>query len=81
MTHHLKLKVVYVLQDPPENWQGESGYVTKEILARYLPPSRESDAFEVFPCGPQPLMNAVEQALVQLGVFIGNFHAERFDLV
>jgi len=29
LTHHLKLKVVYVLQDPPENWQGESGYVTK----------------------------------------------------
>lgn len=81
LTHHLKLEVVYVLLNPPENWKGESGYVTKEILARYLPPSRESDAFEVFLCGPQPLTVAVEQALVQLGVFIGNFHAERFDLV
>jgi ferredoxin-NADP reductase len=49
------------------------------MLARYLPQSREPNAFEVFLCGPQPLMDAVEQALLQLGVFIGNFHAERFD--
>jgi hypothetical protein len=26
-------------------------------------------------------LDAVERALVHLGVFIGNFHAERFDLV
>ena len=81
LTHQLKLEVVYVLRDAPENWKGESGYITREILARHLPPARESDAFEVFICGPQPLMNAVEQALVQLGVFIGSIHAERFDLV
>jgi hypothetical protein len=31
--------------------------------------------------GTQPLMDAVEQALGQLGVFIGSIHAERFDLV
>lgn len=81
LTRQLTLRVVYVLQTPPEGWQGESGYVTKEILARYLPQSRESDDFEVFLCGPQPFMNAVEQALAQLEVFIGNIHAERFDLV
>lgn len=81
LTEHLNFKVVYVLRNPPENWEGESGYVTREILERYLPQSRESGDFEVFICGPQPLMNSAEQALVQLGVFIGNFHAERFDLV
>ena len=81
LTERLNLKVVYVLRRPLEDWEGESGYVTKEMLARYLPQSREPNAFEVFLCGPQPLMDAVEQALVQLGVFIGNFHAERFDLV
>ena len=77
--HHFK--ILYVLRNPPENWKGESGFVTKEILERYLPPSRESGDFEVFLCGPEPLTIAVEKALVQLGVFIGNFHAERFDLV
>jgi 3-phenylpropionate/trans-cinnamate dioxygenase ferredoxin reductase subunit len=79
LTERLNLKVVYVLRRPLEDWEGESGYVTKEMLARYLPQSREPNAFEVSLCGPQPLMDAVEQALVQLGVFIGNFHAERFD--
>ncbi len=73
--------MVYVLRDPPEKWDGESGYITKEILDRYLPQPRDSDSFEVFLCGPQPLMNSVEEALVQLGVFIGSIHAERFDLV
>ncbi len=76
-----QLKVVYVLRNPPENWQGESGYVTKELLARYLPAEREPHSFEVILCGPQPLMDAVERDLVQLGVFIGNFHAEQFNLV
>jgi predicted ferric reductase len=82
LTQRLKqLKVVYVLRNPPENWQGESGYVTKELLARYLPSAREPHSFEVILCGPQPLMDAVERDLVQLGVFIGNFHAEQFNLV
>jgi predicted ferric reductase len=81
LTKRLKLKVVYVLLNPPENWQGERGYITQEILARYLPEGRERNTSEVFICGPQPLMDAVEQALMQLGVFIGNVHAEQFDLV
>jgi 3-phenylpropionate/trans-cinnamate dioxygenase ferredoxin reductase subunit len=34
LTHTLKLEVVYVLQDPSEKWNGESGYITKEILDR-----------------------------------------------
>jgi 3-phenylpropionate/trans-cinnamate dioxygenase ferredoxin reductase subunit len=81
LTHTLKLEVVYVLRNPPEKWNGESGYITKETLDRYLPQPRDTDSFEVFLCGSQPLMNSVEEALVQLGVFIGSIHAERFDLV
>jgi predicted ferric reductase len=81
LTHKLKLEVVYVLRNPPEKWKGESGYITKGILDRYLPKPPGSDSFEVFICGPQPLMNSVEQALVQMGVFTGSIHAECFDLV
>jgi predicted ferric reductase len=80
LTNTLTLDVVYILRNPPEKWNGESGYITKEILNRYLPQARD-DSFEVFICGPEPLMNSVVLALVQLGVFIGNIHAERFDLV
>ncbi len=81
LTNQIKLEVVYVLRNPPADWKGESGFVTKEILERYLPASRESGDFEVFLCGPDALTDAVEKALVELKVSSGNFHAERFDLV
>ena len=31
---HLNLEVVHVLFDPPEGWQGESGFVSRDILER-----------------------------------------------
>jgi 3-phenylpropionate/trans-cinnamate dioxygenase ferredoxin reductase subunit len=33
----LDLTVVHVLERPPDDWAGETGYVTTEVLARYLP--------------------------------------------
>lgn len=36
---------------------------------------------ECFICGPVPMMEAVERALAGLGVRVGDFHSERFDLV
>ena len=81
LQQRLTLQVVHVLRDPPEGWQGEQGFVGKEVLARHLPPERCPDAFEVFICGPKPMMDSVEKALVELGVHLGDFHSERFDLV
>ena len=81
LRQRLDLRVVHVLRDPPEGWQGEQGFVSKDLLARHLPPERSRDAFEVFICGPKPMMDAVETALVELGVHLGDFHSERFDLV
>ncbi len=77
----LNLTVLHVLERPPENWQGERGYVTAALLQRVLPPDRTPNHTEIFLCGPQPMMDAVEKALVQVGVPMGDFHSERFDLV
>ncbi len=77
----LDLRVVHVLEQPPEGWNGESGYVTAEILRRHLPSTTKRNVHEVFLCGPQPMMDAVESALVGLGVSVGDIHTERFDLV
>jgi predicted ferric reductase len=77
----LNLRVVHVLRDPPQGWQGEQGFVSRELLARHLPPERKRNAYEVFVCGPKQMMDSVEQALVELGVHVGDFHSERFDLV
>jgi predicted ferric reductase len=75
----LDLRVVHVLEEPPENWTGEVGYVTREILDRHLP--RERCDLEYFICGPKPMIAAVERALYGLGVPFTRFHSELFDLV
>ena len=39
-----------ILRQPPDGWQGEHGFVTKEILERYLPANRKNrDYFVVGP--------------------------------
>jgi len=77
----LDLCVVYVLERPPADWDGERGFVTADILRRHLSNFEPPSAFEVFICGPQPMMDAVERALLGLGVDVGDIHTERFDLV
>jgi len=81
LQHDLNLKVVHVLANPPEGWQGERGFLNAEILDRYLPKERDKNAYEIFICGPPPMMDAVEKTLPQIGVSLGDFHSERFNLV
>jgi predicted ferric reductase len=75
----MNLNVVHVLERPPENWAGETGYVTAELLSRHLP--RGYRRFQFFICGPSPMMDAAETALVELGVPAERVHTERFDMV
>lgn len=77
----LDLRVVHVLEQPPAGWNGERGFVNTDILRRYLPHFERRNIYEVFMCGPQPMMDAVERALLGLGVDMGDIHTERFNLV
>lgn len=77
----LNLRVVYVLENPPDDWEGETGYITREVLERWLSLQRQKDRTEIFICGPIPMMNAVEDTLAKMGFFSGDVHSERFDLV
>jgi predicted ferric reductase len=74
------LKVVYVLQEPPTGWQGESGRITAHLLHRHLP-RKQYRSFEYFVCGPDSLMNATDEALSMIGVPQERIHTERFALV
>jgi predicted ferric reductase len=78
---NLNLTLIHVLEKPPTGWTGETGFVTQSLLDRYLPEEKARDTIEVFICGPPPMMNAVEKALVKIGVPFGDFHSERFNLV
>jgi predicted ferric reductase len=79
LRERMSLDVVYVLEDPPEDWEGEEGFITPEMLARRLP----DDAFarDYMICGPPPMMDAVNDALVERDVPHARIQLERFDLV
>jgi predicted ferric reductase len=77
----LNIKVVHVLESPPEGWQGEKGFVNADILKRNLPAKSNRNEMEIFLCGPGPMMDAVEKALVLLEIPMGDFHSERFNMV
>jgi predicted ferric reductase len=79
LRERLDLDVVFVLEQPHEGWEGETGFVTEAVLRRQLP--REGFERHVFICGPNPMIDAVERALVACGVPERNVTAERFDLV
>jgi len=81
LAHRLNLKLYFVLERPPEDWDGETGFVTHAMLDRLLPEDRTPNRMEIFICGPPPMMNAVEKALLHLNIPLEDFHSERFDLV
>jgi predicted ferric reductase len=75
----LNLTIVYVFEAPGDDWTGERGYVTAGVLRRHLP--RQYTRFMYFMCGPVPMMDALEEALVEIGVPAGAIQSERFDMV
>jgi predicted ferric reductase len=79
LTSRMNLQIIYVLEDPPDGWEGETGYVTAEVLRRYLP--KQYKRFVYFICGPDPLMDAMEEVLPELGVPQEKVQTERFAMV
>ena len=79
LTDRLTLTVVHVVEEPPPGWTGETGYVTADVLARHLPASFRR--FQFFACGPNAMLDAVEEALVRIGTPADRIHTERFDWV
>jgi predicted ferric reductase len=75
----LALDLVYVLEGGHPGWTGPTGYVTREVLAPLVAPDPE--ARQVFLCGPDAMMEAVERILVDCGVPEERIELERFDLV
>jgi ferredoxin-NADP reductase len=75
----MNLKVIYVLSQAHEGWEGETGFVSEELLKRHLP--KQYKRFVYLICGPDPLMDAMEKALPALGVPPDQVQTERFAMV
>ena len=79
LRERLELEVVYVLEnEPEEEWDGEVGFVTGEVLERRLP--KEKFARFFFVCGPPAMMDAVHAALLEHGVPEAHIQLEKFAL-
>lgn len=78
LENEINLKIIHILDKPKDGWDGEEGFITDEIINRYLPADKEN--FEYYICGPEPMMDMAEMALRKAGVPWDQLYAERFDL-
>lgn len=58
--------VHYVLSQPPEDWSGLVGHVTKDLIKEKLPSSQDSGT-KIMLCGPPGMLNAMKVFLEDLG--------------
>lgn len=75
----LDLTIIHVLREPPKDWTGETGYVNRELLAKYIPTHRGSRQY--FICAAPVMMDKVESDLHSLDAPVTNVHMEHFNLV
>ncbi len=79
LSEEIDLKVVHVLEDPPDEWEGETGFIDEELLEKYLPEEPNSRTYYI--CGPGPMMDIAESSLHNLGVRWNHIYTERFQIV
>ncbi|KAG6772521.1 hypothetical protein POTOM_023934 [Populus tomentosa] len=54
---HPNLKIFYTVDNPPKNWKGGSGYISKDMVVKGLP--RPSDDTIILVCGPPGMMKHI----------------------
>ncbi|KAL0453373.1 UNVERIFIED_CONTAM: NADH--cytochrome reductase 1 [Sesamum latifolium] len=60
-----RFKVYYVLNQPPEVWDGGVGFVSKEMIQDHCPPPASD--IQILRCGPPPMNKAMAAHLDALG--------------
>jgi len=79
LASRLDLRVVHIMGEPPEDWDGESGLLTQAMLDRYLPAERTE--LHYFLCGPAAMTQSAEKSLAALGIRSARIHSELFEWV
>lgn len=79
LTRRLNLRVIHILGEPPEGWDGERGLLTQAMLDRYLPGG--CGKLHYFVCGPTAMTQFAEKWLAALGIRATQIHSELFEWV
>ncbi|CEM38762.1 unnamed protein product [Vitrella brassicaformis CCMP3155] len=62
---HSNIKVVYVLERPPDKWTGHVGFVTSDIVSSHL--WSPSEDVQLVLAGPPPMCRALKPMLANMG--------------
>jgi cytochrome-b5 reductase len=60
-----RIRIHYVLDKPPEGWTGGVGYVTGDMITKWLP--KPADDVKILLCGPPPMVSGIKKATEALG--------------
>ncbi len=60
-----RIKIHYVLNKPNKKWNGDIGYISEDLISKYLP--KPSSNSRLFCCGPDPMMKSVQKFTGDLG--------------
>ncbi len=63
--HPQQFSVFYVLNTPPAQWSGGSGFITRAMIEAHVPPP--ADDVLVLRCGPGPMNDAMKEHLNAIG--------------
>ncbi|KAF9427959.1 NADH-cytochrome b5 reductase [Entomortierella beljakovae] len=60
-----QFKIHYVLNVPPSGWTGETGFVSGEMIKKYMP--EPASDIKVLLCGPPPMITAMSKITQEMG--------------
>ena len=69
---HSQFTLYHVLNEPPANWTQGVGFITQEMIEKYLPPVGEK--MNILMCGPPPMLGAMKSHLEKLGMKRGEHY-------
>jgi NAD(P)H-flavin reductase len=70
------LKVIHVLQDPPDGWDGFTGFIDRGVIEASVP-DLHTQTFYV--SGPPPMVKAVAVCLDDLGIDRDRVYQEELE--
>jgi predicted ferric reductase len=73
-----RLRVVHVLNQAGADWPGEKGYLSADLLKKYIPQGLDDKTYYI--CGPPAMTDLALRLLRQLGVPAGKIDYEQFWL-
>lgn len=74
----LNLKTVNVLEKPPEGWEGESGFITTDVMQHHLQNDYKNSIF--FVCGPLPMVKALNRCFKDLDISPKHVFIEQYEM-